>query len=144
MFRLCQHWRLHQDHRLKTKRRVKKKKKTLDELMRSGSFRRGVWPRVYMDVSAVSQILPRTHVWCSGRMCTLLFGIPSLDLRSFPQVQLSLSLFLSYSFSFFFKASPPPIFCSPSLSRFPPFFHPLPYTEIFSRVNETICHFRLC
>ena len=123
--------------------------------MRSGALRRSVWPRVCTDVSAVSQILPRTHVWCSGRMCTLLFGIPSLGPPQFPPGPARfLSLSLSLSLSLTLSPSPPlspskrllrgfsaaPLSLSLSLSRFSPsftLFHTLKFSHVLTRLSDT-------
>lgn len=42
-------------------------------------------PVCHPRLSTRFSILPRTHVWCSGRMSSPLFGIPSIRSPQFPQ-----------------------------------------------------------
>lgn len=66
-------------------------------------------------------ILPRTHVWCSGRASALLFGILSFGTSEVSPKSDSVSKLV---FRVFF-CKPPPL----SL-QVPHFFHPLQYTVI--------------
>lgn len=73
-------------------------------------------------------VLPRTHVWCSGRMSALLFGIPSLGPPQFPR---SPTLYHNFSSAYFFATPSLPVF---------PFFHPLQCTvisHVFTRLSDT-------
>lgn len=82
-------------------------------------------------------ILPRTHVWCSGRLSAVLFGIPSL--RS-PQFSLRVQLFRKTSLPREFDA----LSLSLTLSLFP--FSPLCFRDssihrishVLTRLSDTL------
>lgn len=88
--------------------------------------------RAYLSIS----ILPRTHVWCSGRISALLFGIPSLGSLAVSSKSSSLSKLLFRVF----LVDPLSLALSPGF----PLLSPSSIHRNFSRVNKTIWHFRLC
>lgn len=65
-------------------------------------------PVCHPRLSTRFSILPRTHVWCSGRMSSPLFGIPSIRSPQFPQCP-------AFSQKLLFRVN-----LQPPLSRSPP------------------------
>lgn len=75
-------------------------------------------------------VLPRTHVWCSGRTSALLFGILSLGPPKFPRSPTQC------------QNSSSACFCKPPSLQVPHFFHSLQYTVIshmLTGLSDRLC-----